>query len=273
MSDVDLFGEPTPLPWQRKPWYSPSRLKLFLECPRRYEFQHVQKLPTAPSPHIDLGSNVHAALRDWLRLSPGERTWERLLELYRAAWRKNMPAFERRSREELREFGERGKRMLQRYAEEIPPDLAPVAIERKVQADYGDFIVGGQVDRVDALPDGSLRVIDYKTGKFPKSPSRLREEDFAAPVYARGVSAAFAGAPVVEVELLYLESGEKITFTVDEAWQAHKDVAILESARRVQAAEASSNFPPRPSKLCGWCDFRARCPEGQAFLDASPGPR
>ena len=32
--------------------------------------------------------------------------------------------------------------------------------------------------------------------------------------------------------------------------------------------EASELFPPRPGPLCGWCDLRAHCPEGQA---AGPG--
>jgi RecB family exonuclease len=271
VTDVDLFGVPLATP--RKPWFSPSRLKLFLECPRRYEYQVIQKLPTAPSPHMDLGANVHAALRDWLRLVPGERSWDRLLEFYRAAWRANRPSFERRSREELKEFGERGKRMLERFAEEVAPDLAPVAIEKNVNADYGDVVVGGRVDRVDALPDGSLKVVDYKTGKFPKFPARLREEDLAAPVYARATSALFAGAPVVEVELHYLESGERLSFPVDEAWLAHKDLAVVSAARLVGEAERVKEFPARPSKLCAWCDFRSRCPEGKAFLDASPGPR
>jgi hypothetical protein len=46
----------------------------------------------------------------------------------------------------------------------------------------------------------------------------------------------------------------------------------------------SPSFPPRPSPLCTWCDFRAHCPEGQrmgpeksdwAGLEAAgdPGPR
>ena len=27
---------------------------------------------------------------------------------------------------------------------------------------------------------------------------------------------------------------------------------------------SSELFPPRPGALCGWCDLRAHCPEGQA---------
>jgi RecB family exonuclease len=269
--DVDLFGAPMQAP--KKPWYSPTRLKTFLDCPRKYEFSVVRKLPTAASKHLDFGNNVHAALRDWLRMSPKLRTKDNLVQFFRSAWRDNSKAFERSPREEVREWGERGKAMLLRYADVVPPNLEPVLIERLVSADYGDVVVGGKVDRVDALPDGSLKVIDYKTGKFPKSPARFREEDLAAPVYARATSLAFAGAPVVEVELQYLESGESLVFTIDEMWQAHKDLAVVSAAHATHEAEKSNTFEPRPSPLCDWCDFKQRCPEGKAFLDALPRPR
>jgi RecB family exonuclease len=269
---VNLFGEVQPVQ-TKKPWYSPSRLKTFVECARKYEFAVVKKLPTPPQPHFDLGTNVHAALRDWLRLKPAQRTRENLVEFYRAAWRQNMPAFARRSRDELRDWGERGKAMILRYADEVAPDLEPVLIEKLVTADYGDVAVGGRVDRVDALPDGSLKVVDYKTGRYPKSPSRLKEEDLAAAVYARATSANFAGMPVTSVELHYLDGGETLEFVVDEAWQAHKDLAVVSAAHAAREAELAGAFPPQPSVLCRWCDFRARCPEGQAFVDGAGDAR
>jgi putative RecB family exonuclease len=253
---------------QKKPWTSPSRLATWTQCPKRYDFQHVQKLPTRPSPNLDLGSNVHAALRDWMALPPSVRTWDRLLEFYRAAWRANRPAFTGRTREELREWGEKGIAMLRRFADETPADLAPLAIEKWVGIDFGDHEVRGKVDRVDLLPDGSLHVVDYKTGKYPKDPARLREEDLAAAVYARGSSTNFIGAPVSSVEYVYLGTMERVSFPVDDAWQAHKETAVDALARAVRAAEARADFPAAPSALCAWCDFKERCPEGKAFLDA-----
>ena len=260
----DLFGQPVT---ERKPWYSPSRLKLFLECPRRYQHQYVDKLPTQPSAHLDLGSNVHSALRDWLRLKPKERNRENLVEFYRNAWRANRPAFVNKTRDELKEWGERGKAMLLRYADALDPGLEPIMTERNVNADYGDVVVGGRVDRVDALPDGSLVVVDYKTGKFPGRPQRAKDEDLAAPVYARATSVAFAGAPVRQVQLHYLESGQQLVFEVDEMWQLHKDLAVVEAAHAAQEAVRANEFPARPSVLCRWCDFKGRCAEGKAFLD------
>ena len=131
----------------------------------------------------------------------------------------------------------------------------------------------GYVDRLDVAPGGALRVVDYKTGKYPKSPAREKEQDIDAPVYARAASLAFAGAPVVEVELLYLATGERLLFPVDDVWLAHKDLAVMSAAHAARDAERAGEFPPRPSRLCDWCDFKQRCPEGKAFLDASPSPR
>ena len=264
---MNLFGEATT---EKKPWYSPSRLTTFVQCPRKYQFMHVLKLPGLPSPNLDLGNNVHAALRDWLRLKPKERTRENLIEFYRNAWRGNKKAFERRTRDELKEWGERGKAMLLRYADSLDPALEPIMTERTISADYGDVVLGGRVDRVDALPDGSLIVVDYKTGKFPGRPQRAKDEDLAAPVYSRATSLAFAGAPVQQVQLHYLESGQQLVFEVDEIWQMSKDLAVVEAAHKARDAEKANEFPAQTSVLCGWCDFKDRCPEGKAFLDASP---
>ena len=259
------------IPAAKKPWTSPSRLSNYLKCPRKYEFQEVKKIPSKPSPNLDLGSNVHAALRDWMRLKPAARTWDTLLELYRAAWRQNMPAFKNRTRDELRDWGERGKAMLRRFADEIAPDLEPVMIEKWVGIEFEDIQVRGKVDRVDLLPDGSLRIIDYKTGRFPKRPDLERADDLAAAVYARGASTDMVGAPVAEVEYLYLDSMERLTFPIDDVWQVQREMAIETLAKALLEAERNAEFPPAPSPLCAWCDYKERCPEGQAFLDARAG--
>jgi len=254
-------------------WTSPARLKTFLDCPKRYHFQHVLELPTLPSPHLDLGNNVHAALRDWMLLAPPARTWDALLELYREAWRKQRPAFERRSRAELRDWGLRGMAMLRRFVAATPPDLEPLATEKWVGAEFGGLSVRGRVDRVDRLPDGTLAVVDYKTGKFPRDVARFRAAELSPPVYARGAAEAFAGIPVSRVELVYLATMERVTFEVDDAWLAHGEALLASRVGRLQEAERAGEFAARPSGLCRTCDFRTRCPEGKAYLDALPGAR
>jgi RecB family exonuclease len=265
------------------PYASPSRLKIWRECPKKYAFSVVEKRPTKPSPHLDLGSNVHAALRDWLRLAPKERSLENLLEFYRAAWRVNRPAFARRTREELRDWGERGIAMLRAFADDVEPDLEPVAIEKSVRVELDDLVLGGRVDRVDLLPDGTLAVIDYKTGKFPANETQARAEDLAAAVYARGSSVAFAGAPVSRVEYLHLATMERLVFDLPEDAVGRAIDGLATLAREAHAAETeaalagggalAAAFLAKPSRACRWCDFLAHCKEGQAVVDGPRRPR
>jgi RecB family exonuclease len=213
---------------------------------------------------------VHTALANWLRLPPAERTLDGLLELYRAAWRVNRPAFVRRSREELKSFGERGIAMLRAFAAEVEPGLEPVAIELGVRLELDDVVIGGRVDRIDALPDGTLRVVDYKTGKYPPNDEQARAEDLAAAVYARGASTAFAGMPVSTVEYLHLATMERLTFDLAEDVVARAIEGVASLAREVHAAETSRAFTARPvPRVCRWCDFLALCREGQAAVDGA----
>jgi putative RecB family exonuclease len=275
---VTLFGDLDPA-WAgagaadarpAKPYASPSRLKTFRECPKKYAFQVIEKRPTRPSPYFDLGTNVHTALAQWLRQPPAARTFDGLLELYRAAWRVNRPAFVRRSREELRDWGLRGIAMLRAFADDVEPGLEPVAIEKSVRLELDDLVIGGRVDRIDVLPDDTLRVVDYKTGRFPANEERARAEDLAAAVYARGASEAFAGMPVSRVEYLHLATMERLAFDLGEDAVARAIDGVAALAREAHAAETSGKFPAKPTpRGCRWCDFLALCREGQAAVDGT----
>jgi ATP-dependent helicase/nuclease subunit B len=48
--------------------------------------------------------------------------------------------------------------------------LRPVLIEQRGQAEFADFTLSAQADRMDIDPDGGLIVIDYKTGQAPTTP-------------------------------------------------------------------------------------------------------
>jgi RecB family exonuclease len=122
--------------------------------------------------------------------------------------------------------------------------------------------VSGRVDRVDER-DGELVVVDYKTGR-----GALGEDDargsLALALYVLGVRRTFR-APCTRVELHHLPSGQV------HAWE-HDDASLQRHVTRAEgiAAEATAAvasgddeaFPPRPSSLCGWCDYAQHCPEG-----------
>ena len=57
------------------------------------------------------------------------------------------------------------------------------------------------------------------------------------------------------------------------AWDHTDDTLARHVARAEAIAEEASSAterPPRPSSMCGWCDFVQHCPEG---IEASGGLR
>ena len=68
---------------------SPSRLLTWLDCPRRYRMQYLDRprpATRAPRAHTSVGVATHKALRDFWDLAPGERTPSAVERLVRQSW-------------------------------------------------------------------------------------------------------------------------------------------------------------------------------------------
>src|SRR5450631_2572874 len=68
---------------------SPSRLLAWLDCPRRYRMQYLDRPRPAARPpraHTSVGVATHGVLRDFWDLPPGERTPQAVERLVRHSW-------------------------------------------------------------------------------------------------------------------------------------------------------------------------------------------
>ena len=120
----------------------------------------------------------------------------------------------------------------------------------------------GKVDRVDLLADGSLRLIDYKTGRAPDAGRSIQ-----LPAYLICTTQQLwrdTGRAWTAGEAFYLAFGERDP--VCPVLKAGEDPAPLLAAAQARLlgavdAIAEGSFPPRPAstRLCGNCGFRGVC--------------
>jgi len=170
--------------------------------------------------------------------------------------------------------------MVEAYVGGLDPASEPVGVERTVAARTDLIAVSGRIDRLDErrspAGSGELVVVDYKTGR------RVPTVDDARTSLALALYALAAGRvmrrPCVRVELHHLPTGQVL------AWE-HTAESLTRQLRRAEAIAAecaaadevfgggpapapderiNQVFPVRPGSWCGWCDYRARCPEGSA---------
>jgi putative RecB family exonuclease len=151
--------------------------------------------------------------------------------------------------------------VLHRYFElEDPRHLEPAERELYVETLLDSkLLLRGFVDRIDVAPDGAIRVVDYKTGRAPGvgfEASALFQMRFYALVIwrTRGVVPAM-------LRLIYLGSSETVSYAPDEDELRATERQLEALWRAIALAHESGDWQPRRSPMCGWCGFKALCPE------------
>jgi len=122
--------------------------------------------------------------------------------------------------------------------------------------------VRGKADRLDLLADGTLRVIDYKTGRAPQAGRALQLPVYAA--CAERQLAGYLGRAWRVGRAGYVALGEPRTFVPVITGVEARERALRDGVTRfVRAVEAiaAGRFPPRPAelRLCASCAFAAVC--------------
>ncbi|KNB49706.1 RecB family exonuclease [Streptomyces caatingaensis] len=251
---------------------SPSRAADFMRCPLLYRFRVIDRLPERPSAAATRGTVVHAVLERLFDAPAGERTAPRARGLVPGEWEKLLAA-----RPELAELftGEDGARDEERLAAwlaeaerlverwftlEDPTRLEPAERELFVETtlDSG-LVLRGIVDRIDVAPTGEVRIVDYKTGKAPAP--RYRDDALFQMKFYALVVWRLRGVVPRRLQLVYLGSGDVVTYDPVEPELRAVERKLRALWEAIELATETGDWRPRPTKLCGWCDHRERCPE------------
>jgi putative RecB family exonuclease len=235
----------------------------FTDCALAYRFANLDRLPEPPSPQATKGSLVHSALEALFALDAERRTPEAAAACLDAA------ATALRDDPEFALLGLDGDataafvadahRLLEGYfGMEDPRQVHAIGLELRLRAEVGGVQLTGIIDRLDLLPDGSLVVVDYKTGRAPSEryeQGKLLGVDTYALLCERVL-----GVRPAAVRLLYVGEGIAITCRPSDRTTRFIEQKVGAVWQTIQRANASDGFRPRPGRLCDWCAFQTWCP-------------
>ncbi|NUS45334.1 MAG: RecB family exonuclease [Mycobacteriaceae bacterium] len=244
---------------------SPSRASDFKQCPLKYRLRAIDRIPEAPSRVAVRGTVVHAALEALFGLPAAERAPERAAELVAPAWERVLAerpqAAEVIDDSGLDAFLDEARALVARYYRlEDPTRFDADACEALVEVESSDgVLLRGFVDRIDVAPTGELRVVDYKTGRAP-GPLREQTAMFQMKFYALAILRTRGVLPA-QLKLLYLAEGEHLLYKPDEIELQRFERTLSAIWKAIRSAGDTGDFRPRQGPLCGWCDFKALCPE------------
>ncbi|WSC91642.1 PD-(D/E)XK nuclease family protein [Streptomyces sp. NBC_01754] len=258
-----------PRPPQPPSSLSPSRASDFMQCPLLYRFRVIDRLPEKPSEAATRGTLVHAVLERLFDAPAAERTAPRAKALIPGQWDRLLE-----SKPELTGLfagdpeGERlagwlgeAERLVERwFSLEDPTRLEPAEREMFVETELDSGLrLRGVIDRVDVAPTGEVRIVDYKTGKAPR-PEYAEGALFQMKFYALVITRLKKVVPR-RLQLVYLGSGDVLTYDPVPADLERVERKLLTLWDAIRQATETGEWRPRPTKLCGWCDHQAVCPE------------
>ena len=165
-------------------------------------------------------------------------------------WRRYRLGF--RDRDDELRWAEKALAQLRAFVSTQDVNVQPIMMEELVEAEISaGLVLRGRIDRVDKEPDGSLHLIDYKTG------SAARQIDWEQLELHVLILSKHLPWPINKISYLYLGNSlmQSVTISADDLRQVHW--RILSMAGKIQREK---QFHPRPGPWCGMCDFTCICP-------------
>jgi DNA helicase-2/ATP-dependent DNA helicase PcrA len=233
---------------------SASAVDTYERCGLQFKLERDWRIPAKPAAAMQYGAAVHRVLKtyfDSVRLDR-PKTTEELIDLFRLdlAAANLQDVYQRELYEKL------GIAQLTQFLSEAQriPASQVLQTEESFEIRIGETIVVGRIDRIDSRPDGTVAIVDYKTGKARDQEDA--DESLQLSLYAIAAHEEW-GYKVGALIFHNLEENVPVLTLRSES-------QLLDARQRVQDAAkgiADGVFEAKTGIHCNFCAYRSLCPE------------
>ena len=233
---------------------SASAVDTYELCGLRFKLERDWRIPAKPIAAMQYGGAIHRVLKtyfDSVRLGR-PKTEPELVEIFRAdlAGSKIQESYQH----EL--YENQGVAQLHEFLASSRAITAQKVLhtEEPFEIRIGDATVAGRIDRIDRLDDGSVAIVDYKTGK-PRVQENA-DESLQLSVYAIAAQERW-GYKVGALVFYNLDGNVAVVSTRS----ASDLLTAREKVKKAAEGIANNIFEAKTGGHCNFCAFRSLCPE------------
>jgi DNA helicase-2/ATP-dependent DNA helicase PcrA len=240
--------------------YSVSQINTYLQCPKKYLYQYIYKIPTKPKHYFDFGTTIHAVLEniidDIKEDSELDLIYSKAVKLLNEIWISK--GYE--NEEQEKEYFEKGLITIKNFII-AQQKLLKLNKNRKTIEKEKDFLIKlnnkkiyGIIDRIDKIDENNYEVLDYKTSNTMEKLENL-QNNIQLFVYALALKELYGKYPK-KIGLWYVIHNKIKLISFNEKNLEKLKNDILKAINEIETA----NFKPKPSKFnCTYCDFSEIC--------------
>ncbi len=248
--------------------FSPSKLGVYRNCPKRYQYRYVDKISRArKTPETVLGVAVHSAFETLYERVTGGQTpsLAQIQEWYEAAFEEGWdstvvvkdPSF---SKEDWKRVGTGCVALYHAANAPFTADRT-VAVEKRVgfpiAVDGHEYRIEGFVDRLALAADGAFEIVDYKTAKSLPNQEHA-DADWQLALYELAIRREWPDAKDVRLKWHYVRHGKTLVSVRD---PEARERLLAEATALISAIKRDHEFKTNKGPLCDWCEYRDLCPE------------
>ncbi len=254
-----------------------TQVRAFTTCPKQFKYAHILRVPVEGRHTFSFGKSIHntlfqffkliqekgssqqenlfgnvASKRDTKRASTIKPSLDDLLKLYDQNFIDDWYL----SKQHMEEYYAKGKQSLVEFYEAHKDNWPiPLYLEQPFNIKLAKSVFKGVIDRIDpAGKDKEVEIIDYKTGKMPKSGKLAANDKEQLLIYDYAARHVLQLKPVL-LSYYYVEKNKKLSFTAEEK---HLE-QVKNNLEEVVAKIRVSDFSATPGFWCNSCDFRDIC--------------
>ncbi len=253
---------------------SPSSINTYKQCPRKYYFQYVEKLPTKPSPETTRGNVAHHTLEQFFDTDVKGITKKdcrsflqnRIIELMLKNWdaAKKEWDIHKMTPVQTAQLKEGTVVMLFNWLNhfinrvlamdcEFPEAFAKLVPAREEFLESSQYMVRGYIDAIEMV-DGKVHIIDYKTSKA----ARLSQEyKLQMAIYLLLYQEKHGGLPDKASFFFLRHHPLEVKVEQDLVDAAKREIMTIHA--KTENAEKRDEYAMQPGPLCGWCNFKIIC--------------
>lgn len=268
--------------------FSFSQITAFNTCPYQYKLAFIFKIPVFGKGVFSYGKSMHSTLQQFfvlansknqssqidifgakispegVPLGPKEKkvgdlvSFDEFKKIFKDSWIDEWFS----SKEDKEKYLKKGREFIKLFYEENKDKpLSTISLEKgfniKIGKDKERYTIRGFIDRIDLLPDKTVELIDYKTGK-PKEKLTLEEKTQLLLYQHACVSLPEItnNYPVSKLTFYYLDNNSQLSFLGNEKELAKVENEFTNTIEEIK----TSNFEAQPEyHKCSFCDFRNIC--------------